>query len=281
MKQSFLLSLLLAFFMAPVALAEEDERPERPDRPGDGPPRRLIEELIERFDENGDGRLTGDERDQARRALSERRRRGGDRPPAGEGERPDRPPRPEAGEGDRPPRPEGEEGDRPRRGRPTREQILEEFDENGNGELDPPERERARAAARRRREGDDNRPPQREGEGNRPPRGEGGEGEGNRPPRGEGGEGRGPQLTPQQRAGLIRRFDRNGDGQLTGREAESANRFLRENAGGNRGGGEANRGGGDRGPGGARPGGDRPGGNRPPAPRPGGGRPGGGPPPRR
>ncbi len=269
MRQGFVLAAVTALCLSPAVWAEEGERGER----SEGASRSLIRELIEKFDRNHDGQLTGEEREAARKALAERRERGGrdgehargegDRPrhegdsPRGEGDRPrgegdkpheegDRP----RGEGDRPheegdrPRGEGdrphEEGDRPRGEgdapsgdrQPTREEILAKFDEDGNGKLEGVELVKAQAEAKRRREAERER---------------------ENPSRPEQGAVR---LTVDQQRTLMREFDKNRDGRLTGEELERAKKFAREKWGI---GGERREG--DRHEGGDRPrpgGGDRP-----------------------
>lgn len=234
MRQGLVLSAVLALCLTTAGWAEEGKSGER----SEGASRNLIRELIEKFDRNGDGQLTGEEREAARRALAERRERGGrdgerprseadgprregDRPrgegdgPRGEGDRP-------RGEGDGPrsegdkPRGEGDglhaEGDKPRgEGEgsigdrpPTREEILAKFDEDGNGKLEGTELVKAQADAKRRRDAE------RERENT------------NRP------EQSGTRLTIDQQRTLIREFDRNRDGRLTGEELERARKFARE-----------------------------------------------------
>jgi Ca2+-binding EF-hand superfamily protein len=81
------------------------------------------EEILQRFDANGNGQLDPEERRQVRQAM-QRRRQGGP----------------------------GQPGAR-QRARPGREEILKRFDANGNGQLDPEEREAARQAMQERRRG--------------------------------------------------------------------------------------------------------------------------------
>jgi Ca2+-binding EF-hand superfamily protein len=260
MRQGFVFAAVMALCLSPGAWAEEGERSE-------GASRSLIRELIEKFDLDGDGKLTGEEREAARKALAERRERGGrdgERPrseadgprreadsphgegdkPSGEGDKPrgegDKP----RGEGDKPrgegdgPRGEGDklraEGDGPSGDRPpTREEILAKFDEDGNGKLEGAELVKAQAEAKRRREAE------RERENASRP------------------EQSGIRLTVDQQRTLLREFDKNRDGKLTGEERERAMRFAREKWGG----GGAERREGDRREGGEnrRPGGgDRP-----------------------
>jgi Ca2+-binding EF-hand superfamily protein len=123
-----------------------------------------------------------------------------------------------------------QEEDRPRRDGEMRQQMIEEFDADGDGELNDEERQTAREAMRERRGG-------------------GGRGEG-RGPEGR-GQGRGPEdrPAPPDPNALFDEFDADKDGQLSREEftklTEARRGFMR--------GGRPPR---DRGP---REGGDRPG----------------------
>jgi len=182
---------------------------------------------LEKFDEDGNGKLEGAEREAAKKALAERRKHAG-----GPKDRP--------GDGDAP------------KGRPTREEILAKFDEDGNGELDGKERAKARAAFRERHGGKD-----------------------------KGGEGAHPFMTAEMREKLLDEFDADGNGKLEGAEREKAGQFLRKKMAergfggkdGGRPGGPGKGFGGKGGDGRPGPGKGRPGGGKG---RPGGGKGGGG-----
>ncbi len=139
---------------------KQEERGRRADHPP-------LEELLERFDANGNGKLDPEERD-ALREFARGERRDGER----EGERGERRRRGER-DGEREGEREGERGERRRRGERDRERdggkpgladLLERFDTNGNGKLDPEERDRIRELIERHREkrGEDGRRPREE-----------------------------------------------------------------------------------------------------------------------
>lgn len=73
-----------------------------------------------------------------------------------------------------------------------RQKMLEKFDKNGNGQLDPDEREAAREAMAKRRE------------------------------QGGGKGGRGQGADPERRKKMLERFDKDGDGQLSESERAEA-----------------------------------------------------------
>jgi hypothetical protein len=85
----------------------------------------------------------------------------------------------------------------------VRQKLLERFDKNGNGQLDPDERDEAKAARQKLRE-----------QG-------GGKGQGN----GRGqrqGQGKGQGLDPERRQKILARFDADGDGTLNDSEKAAA-----------------------------------------------------------
>jgi len=172
-------------------------REDRADRPS-------REELIRRFDANGNGRLDPEERQRLFEEMRNRRgARATDRRP-GEDRR---------ARGDLP------RGRADRGERPGRRAWLRRFDADGNGRLDPEERERAREQMRSRqgaratdaRTGDARR-------GDRQP--------GDRRP----GSDRG--------SSLLRRYDTDGDGKLDAAELGRLLREMRANRGPGRGRGE-------------------------------------------
>lgn len=90
------------------------------------------EQLLEKFDANGDGKLNDEERAKAREAFARRRGKG-----AVEA----------AGRGDcKEGKSAGRRGPRPE----LREKMLEKFDADGDGKLNEEERARARATFQRR-----------------------------------------------------------------------------------------------------------------------------------
>ncbi len=111
------------------------------------------DEIVKKYDKDGDGKLNEEEREAAKKAVRDRIENG-DLPgkPAGDAPR----------------------GERP--GPPSREEMLKKFDKDGDGKLSEEEREAAREAMRRHREGGGDRPRRGDGEGRRP-RAEGGGGQ--------------------------------------------------------------------------------------------------------
>lgn len=156
----------------------------------------LGQSLINRYDTNGNGKIDPEESEAAKAELS--KRRGGGRGP-NSGEK-----GPGAGKG-----PKGKglgegkgigQGNGIGQGK-GREALLKKFDANGNGQLDPPEREAAKAAM----------------EKNRNEKGKGKNGKG----KGKGKQARAP-ADGAMRAALLQRFDANGNGQLEPEEMEAA-----------------------------------------------------------
>lgn len=110
-----------------------------------------------------------------------------------------------------------EEGERPRRDGAMREEMIKEFDADGDGELNDDERQTARETMRERR-GDRPEGRRRQGQG----RGPGGEG------RGPGGEGRPAPPDPNL---LFDEFDTDKDGQLSRDEFMKLTAAQRERRG--------------------------------------------------
>lgn len=148
-----------------------------------------------------------------------------------------------------------QEEERPRRDGEMRQRMIEEFDADGDGELNDEERQNARATMRERR-------------GDRPGRGQarGGEGRGGQ---GRGGEGRGrgpsDRPAPPDPNELFDRFDENKDGQLSRDEFMQLTNWTREMR--ERFAGAGPRGRGPRGEGVGGPGRGGPRGDRPPRPQ--------------
>lgn len=113
-----------------------------------------------------------------------------------------------------------QEEERPRRDGEMRQQMIEEFDADGDGELNDEERQTARETMRERRGGGGR------GEG----RGPDGRGQG-RGPEGRGPEGRGDRPAPPDPNALFDEFDADKDGQLSREEftklTETRRGFMR------------------------------------------------------
>jgi len=132
-----LVVLMACAFLPAMAQAEEGGKGKKKKR---GNREEFRKRLLQRFDKNGDGRLNEEERAAARKAREKfqagrgkkKKGRGGDarrrpndrRRPNGKGRRPN---------SDRP---------NPRALQQLRRTIIQYFDQNRNGRLDPPERER-------------------------------------------------------------------------------------------------------------------------------------------
>lgn len=159
-------------------------------RDGQGFPSR--EEMLKRFDKNGDGQLDDNEKNAARAEFAAR----GGKPGEGGGMSPER-----------------------------KAELMKRFDKNNDGKLDDAERAAARAEFEKMR---------------------GAKGGDGKPGAGKPGEGRGLP----SREEMLKRFDKNGDGQLDDAEKAAAKAEF-----------------GNRGPGGDKPGpkpnGDQPGGKKP------------------
>lgn len=136
-----------------------------------------------------------------------------------------------------------QEGERPRRDGEMRARMIEEFDADGDGQLNDEERQAAREAMRERRA---DRPARGEGPGRGAGRGAGRpDGRGPREGRGPGSQGRGLDF-----ARMFDRFDADGDGLLNREEFTRLTDRLRERLGGDgprRGAPGQGRGGGSRG----------------------------------
>ena len=156
-------------------LAQEEMRKRSPQANANRPSR---EEIIKRFDKNGDGRLDAGELATLRREM---------------------------------PRPTDRPGNKPANGQGGNYRaLLERFDVNKNGRLDPPEQARMREQMRLRQQGKPQPRPDQ--------------------PR--------PAGTEANRQRLLQRFDANGNGQLDPDEQQKAQQAVEEfrrRAGGNRG----------------------------------------------
>ncbi len=189
------------------------------DDPPKGPPRgKKREEIIKRFDKDGDGKLNDEEKRAAREAFMKMRGgkgRGG--PPQfnreeilkkfdknGDGKLDDDE-RKAAREAFMKKR-----GGKGRGGRPqfNREEILKKFDKNGDGKLDDDERKAAREAFMKKR---------------------GGKGRGGR-----------PQFNREE---IIKKFDKDGDGKLNDEERKALREAFMKRRGGKGGGGKGRPGG--------------------------------------
>lgn len=228
------LFLLVAFPLISTGIANAQPEGDRPDRPHRNPEMR--QKMLEEFDADGDGKLNDEERQQARETMRERR--GG---PAGQ----DRP-----GRGG----PQGRRG-RGGEGRPDPNELFDEFDANGDGQLSREEFMKLTESQRGRRGGPGsgggpggpradraprpdapegaNRPRRPEGDGP-PPRRADSEGPrlrdgADRAPLqnqvdGPARDGRGPRFGPGGPEGrpdpneVFDRFDENGDDQLSREE---------------------------------------------------------------
>ena len=104
-----------------------------------------------------------------------------------------------------------------------RKAFLERFDTNGDGQIDASEREAARKALRMRRGGRRTGAPQA-AKSKRPPGGKRRD-----TPRGKGNA---PFGKMGGRAALLRRFDRNGDGKLDEQERAALRAFVQQRGGG-------------------------------------------------
>jgi hypothetical protein len=167
----FLWAALLAIFTTGVVQAEG----KKPAEQGS-----LSKAIVDRFDTNGNGQIDDDEAAAARTQLGGKGR--GDRAKG-------------AGKN-------GPDGNEKRR-----EAMLKRFDANGNGQLDPPEREAAKAAMEKLR-----------GEKGK------GKGKGN----GKGARGPGGPASGAMKEALIKRFDANGNGQLDPDEIQTAKAELQK-----------------------------------------------------
>ena len=223
------LSGLLAFTCTASA-QEESAEGERP-RPRKD---KIHGKLLEKFDEDGDGKLNEEERRAAQEFMNKMREKRGS-----EGRRGDRDDHhkrllekfDEDGDGKlneeerkaaqaaMKDRREGEggpgEGEGRRRKLPpeARKRIIEEFDKDGDGKLNEEERKAAQAAMKDRRGGEG----RRDGEERRG---------------GEAGEGRHPRpnfenLPPRVKKNILERFDEDGDGKLNEEEKKKAFKHMR------------------------------------------------------
>jgi len=162
------------------------------------------QELLKRFDANGNGQLDPDEREAARKAMQQRK---------------------------------GKRGNQPQPGAPggaLRQELLKRFDANGNGQLDPDEREAARKAMQQRK-GKPGAKKQKQGTSpsNQPE---------NQPPAAnataekeataESRNGRATEDEPARESelerSLLKQFDFNGNGQLDDDERRAARKALAE-----------------------------------------------------
>jgi Ca2+-binding EF-hand superfamily protein len=116
--------LALALFASP-SFAQDGDKPERK---GERPSR---EDMMKKFDKDGDGQLNEAERKAAREAMQ--RRRGGAKGKRGDGKR------------------GGKDGKGRRRG-PSRADILKKFDKDGDGKLNEAEQKAAREHMKKQRE---------------------------------------------------------------------------------------------------------------------------------
>ena len=138
MKTMLLTTTVLAAFAITATANPKGPRPHRPD----GPPKALIE----KFDTDGDGKLSEQEREAAKAAMGEKRDafiakydKDGDGK-LNEEER-------------KAAREEWKGKDRPKPpGGPSRERIIKRFDKDGDGKLNEEEREAAKAAMKEWRE---------------------------------------------------------------------------------------------------------------------------------
>lgn len=135
-------------FLCSGALVMADEKPaETPPAQRGERPQFNREEFLKRFDKNGNGRIDEDERAAIQAEL-------GDQAPGrrGEGRRGEGEPRPEGQAGQRPGRGPGQPGQQGNRPGFNREELLKQYDKDGNGELDEKEREAMQADLQKQRE---------------------------------------------------------------------------------------------------------------------------------
>jgi hypothetical protein len=222
-------------------------------------PGKVSPQLLQQFDTNGNRKLDPDEQQAASKYLQQMQQQiqaaggqGAGGPGAGG--------RPGAGRGPggamRPGGPMGAGGPGGGQGMgmmspQMQQQLLQKFDANGNGQLDPNEQQAAMQYVQQMRQ----------------MQGGGGQGMGGRQgpggPMGAGGPGGGQgmgMMSPQMQQQLLQKFDANGNGQLDPNEQQAAMQYVQQMRGaGGQGGGM--RPGAGRGPGGAgRPGAGGPGG---------------------
>lgn len=197
-----LLSLTLLFLAGAgstdLSAQEQRQKQQRPDREA------MRQQILERFDLDGDGQLSETEREAMRAARAKRiQEQGGEargRRPGAQGQDGARGRRgAQQGEGaqKRPRRERGEQGQRP-----SREQMVKRFDTDGDGQLNEAERQAMRKAIQQRRAEHGGKRGKRQGAGK--------EGRGPGVGRGAGNQGD----REQRRAQLMKHFDANQDGQL-------------------------------------------------------------------
>ncbi len=185
------------------------------------------QQLLARFDANGNGQLDPEEREAARKAMQALKQKRG-----GKG-------KPDGGKGQA----NGGQGQVGPGGQAWREQLLARFDANGNGQLDPEEREAARKAmqALKQKRGGKGKPDG--GKGKRPADKQQGDKAGiNQPgeeapasdaaspdrPRRRGAAAEEPPRESELERRLIERFDANGNGRLDDDERRAARKALAE-----------------------------------------------------
>ena len=199
MKRLFLTVVVLAICVTSGAFADEPGDSAEKTRAAEGrrggrPSREMI---LERFDTNGDGKLDSEERAAAEEAQH---RCCIDDAPAARKEMMSR----------------GTDG---RNGRPgrrgnmqvNREEMLKKFDKNGNGRIDQNERQAVMQFVRQQQAGSGGQPRMR--------------------PERPGGRGT-PNMSREE---LLKRFDKNGNGELDPNERQAVQQFMRQmmqNAGG-------------------------------------------------
>ncbi len=175
--------------------------------PGMNP--QMQQQLLQRFDKNGNGQLDPDE------VQAMQQMRGGG---MGMGGRPGGP----GGQGG-PGGGGGGQGGGGMMNPQMQQQMLLKFDQNGNGQLDPPERQAMQQYMQQMGMGGGGM-----GMGGM---GMGGMGMGGRPG-GAGGQGGGGMMNPQMQQRLLQMFDKNGNGQLDPDEKMAAMQYGQQMRGG-------------------------------------------------
>ena len=202
--RAWVVAVLGVGLLAVPAVAEDAKKGPR-GNPLENPA--LKEKILKKFDANGDGQLSDEEKEKAKAAFRERV--GGKGGPGGPGG-------------------------------PGREELMKKFDANGNGQLEPEEKAKLMAAMKERFGGEGGKPPidkeailkkfdangdgQLSGEEKEKARAAFRERFGKEPPgKGEAGKDAGKRPGgPPNREEILKKFDANGDGQLSDEEKAKA-----------------------------------------------------------